>query len=77
MTTKNDELLTKTAGSLLEMREACAGLFRVISHSGDIIDAMEKEFQRIGLKEGFGKRAGDILKELTERGIISAEVSAR
>jgi hypothetical protein len=46
-----------------ELREACAACFRVICDHG-AIDAVEAELKRIGIKDGFGKRAQDTIAEV-------------
>lgn len=43
--------------SLKEMRDAAAAMMRVIAVSTRSIDEMEREFLRVGIKDGFGSRA--------------------
>jgi len=51
--------------SCMELREACAACFRVISRRSETADEMEAEFKRIGLIEAFGVRAQDAITKAT------------
>ncbi len=51
---------TELLECLREMRDACAICFRVIAGAG-LADAVDAEFRRCGMKEGFGVRAGDAI----------------
>lgn len=53
--------------SLKELREAVAACFRVFAMDGHEPQDLEEEFTRIGLKNGFGKRAQDVIAKAEGR----------
>lgn len=53
----------KLVVSLTEMRDACAAAMRVLA-KWELAEEFEKELIRVGVKNGFGVRANELLKEL-------------
>jgi len=52
--------------ALMELREACAACFRIIAQEPGLATKLDEEFQRIGLNPGFGVRAQDVVRKVTE-----------
>jgi hypothetical protein len=64
--TEKDDMFDRTVetiGCLKEMREACAACLRVLYIEG-LVDEIENEWKKIGIKRGFGKRCQELIAKL-------------